>query len=83
MDVHELLAEIDKAGETASWREPYAAALAALLKKDFATARTGFQKVIEMRKKDGPSKYLLHAIEEMITSPPEGEWDGVIEMHEK
>lgn len=79
--VYELLGEPDLAEATRPWREAFAAALAAFQKGDFASARTGFARVQEIRGQDGPSAFYRQYLDEHPQPPPG--WKGEVEMKEK
>jgi adenylate cyclase len=80
--VFELVGEPNDAETSRAWREAFARAFAAFLQRDFATAKSGFEKVVAMRGKDGPSNFYLKYMEEH-PHPPGPDWNGDIEMKEK
>ena len=81
--VHELINVPEKAEATRAWREAYAAAYEEFKKKNFTAAKEGFQKVLEMKPKDGPSQFHLNFLEEVKLDELPENWQGEIEMHEK
>ncbi len=60
----------------------YEAALDLYRARDFEKARAEFQALLT-EYGDPPSKTLLAACEERLKSPPEADWDGSNELHEK
>lgn len=81
--VHELLGSTEQAEASRPWREAYAAALQSFEKKDFEAAERGFHCVLELRPNDGPAKFFLKHLKALHANPPEGEWEGTIELAEK
>ncbi|HVY68577.1 MAG TPA: adenylate/guanylate cyclase domain-containing protein [Verrucomicrobiae bacterium] len=84
VEVHELLATVDKAEESRAWREAFAGALDLYLKRNFPAAEAAFQQVIEMRGgKDGPSALYLKHLKELREHPLPDDWQGEIELKDK
>ncbi len=81
--VHELLCEVTQAEVSRSWREAYAQALEVWEKGDLDEAEARFQRVLEIRPKDGPSLFLIKHIKELRAHPHEGPWTGIVELKEK
>ncbi len=52
-------------------------------KGDFDAAEAGFRGTLELRPNDGPSQFFLKHLKAVRAHPPEGAWDGIIELAEK
>jgi len=65
------------------WCESFAAALKQFQSGEFAEAGRGFQRVLELRPDDGPSRFYLKEIELFGAAPPPPGWIGDVEMKEK
>ena len=82
--VYELLA---KKGELSpAWREAlpiYEKALADFSKRDFSAALEGFEKVLTLIPKDGPSALYKQVGSDYAVLPPPDDWTGVFELTSK
>jgi len=83
VEVYELIDPLEKAERTLAWRQAFAAALDYFRKRDFASAETAFRRVLELRPEDGPTKFLLHKLDEFRADPPPDGWKGDVELKEK
>lgn len=81
--VHELVAGLDHAGDSAALRESFAAALKLFLALKLDEAEAAFNAILKTTPDDGPCKFYVHHIAELRTHPPEADWDGEIELKEK
>ena len=64
VQVHELVGWPEQAEESRAWRETFASALLNFQQRNLEPARAGFQRVLEIKPNDGPSKFYLKQIEE-------------------
>jgi adenylate cyclase len=83
VEVHELVGGLEHNETTSDWREAFARALDAFTRQAFGEARAGFERVLELRPTDGPSRFYLAQLEELRLRPPPQGWTGDIEMKEK
>lgn len=83
VEVHEMLAFPEEDETIAEWRKTFAAALNRFQRKAFADAAAGFQKTLELRPGDGPSKFYLERIRQFESEPPGPEWAGELDLREK
>ncbi len=60
----------------------FAAALGQFTRADFATARNGFEQLLQRFPLDGPSGYYLGLCERYLAKPPGPGWDGVVTVTE-
>jgi tetratricopeptide (TPR) repeat protein len=51
--------------------------------KQFAKAKEYFQKALEIKADDGPSKEFLQRCDVYLENPPPDDWDGVFVMKTK
>lgn len=65
------------------WVESFDEALRQFGLKNWDAAEAGFKRVIELRGKDGPSKFYLDRIPRFREQPPGKDWIGEITMDEK
>jgi adenylate cyclase len=65
VEVHELVALPAEAELTRAWREAFAQALNNYEERNIEFAELGFQRVLELKPDDGPSKFYLQRIEEL------------------
>ncbi len=63
--------------------ETYNAALSLYKQRKWDEAIAGFQKALEIRPDDGPSKLYLERSEAYKANPPDDDWDGVFVMKTK
>ena len=83
VEVHEIIGNLNKEAETKPWRDSFAEAMHRYQRKDFDAAEKMFQKTIELRGEDGPSKFYLQQIADYRESPPSADWAGEVNMMEK
>ena len=81
--VHELMAGLDHAADSAPLREAFAAALKLFCQRKFDEAEAAFNAILKTTPDDGPSKFYIKHIAELREHPPEADWNGEIELHEK
>jgi hypothetical protein len=63
--------------EEAARRDRFAAALAAYRKRDWATARAGFEACAQGPAGDPPAQVFLERLGPLAADPPGADWDGV------
>lgn len=63
--------------------DPYQRAIKEFRARNWATARTAFQQVLDVRPGDGPAKVYLSRCGYYQETPPPDDWDGVWQMSEK
>ena len=63
--------------------DAYHPAIEAFRARDWKAASSGFEKVLEIRPKDGPSKVYINRCLYYGEQPPADDWDGVWQMSEK
>ena len=76
--IYELCVE-----KTDSFIKQFEKALELYFKTNFKEAMEEFEKVLDLKKGDFPSKMFIERCREYIKNPPEKNWDGVFEMKEK
>jgi adenylate cyclase len=81
--VHELTGRVEQEAESRDLRERFARALELLAKKDFAAAEAAFQRVLEIKPKDGPSLFYLEQMEELRGATLPADWKGEITLKDK
>jgi adenylate cyclase len=74
VEVHELIGWPDQAEATRPWREAFAEALNNYEERNLEFAQIGFQRVIELRPDDGPAKFYLSRIEELLKQELPNHW---------
>ena len=65
VEVHELIGRLDQAEATRAWREAFAEALNNYEQRNLEFAEIGFQRVLELKPEDGPTKFYLKRVEEL------------------
>ena len=97
VEIHELLGPTGLAEQTRPWREAFDEALQDFRQRRFEKAAPKFRVVNELRSGiepealagtaliagDGPSRFYLERIEELLAHPPPYEWIGEVELSEK
>jgi len=81
--VYELCASRERAPEFAELHAAFAQALANFQRGDLAAATQAFTGIQARWPNDGPTKFYLHTLEELVYHPHKGEWTGTIELKEK
>lgn len=81
--VHELVAGLDHAADSAPLREAFAAALKLFCQRKLDEAAAAFTAILKTTPDDGPARFYLKHIAELREHPPESDWDGEIELKEK
>jgi len=74
VEVHELVAFQDDAGEARVWCEAFREALENFEQRNLVFAELGFQKVLQLKPEDGPAKFYLHRIEELSAQELTDTW---------
>jgi adenylate cyclase len=74
VEVHELLGWPDQAESTREWREAFAEALNNYEQRNLEFAEIGFQRVVELRPEDGPAKFFLERIAELLKQELPDTW---------
>ena len=83
VEVYELVGWPQEAETTREWREAFAAALKLFQVADFAAAEKGFRATLELKAGDGPSKFYLERIPELVADGVPQGWAGEITLKEK
>jgi adenylate cyclase len=83
VEVYELIGTTESEKETRAWRGAFEDALHLFHRADFPAAEKAFQRVLELRAEDGPSKFYLRQIADRRVCPPAPDWEGEIDMKEK
>jgi adenylate cyclase len=83
VEVFEMVGWPDEAEPTRPWREAFAEALNNYHQRNLEFATLGFQRVLELRPNDGPSKFYLERIEELALQPLPEDWTGFTRLKEK
>jgi len=83
VEVFELVGWPDEAEASRAWRESFAQALKNYQTGDFVLAEMGFNKTLELKPDDGPSRYYLSRLEEYRQQPLPEDWTGATIMKEK
>jgi adenylate cyclase len=65
VEVHELIDWPENAAESRVWREAFAEALNNFEQRNLEFAEIGFQRVLELRPGDGPSKFYIERVKEL------------------
>jgi adenylate cyclase len=81
--VYELIARTDKEAESRPLRERFALALEQFTKRKFAAAEVAFGRVLDISREDGPSKFYLEQIVELLTTDLPADWKGEITLKDK
>lgn len=83
VEVFELVGWPDEAEASRAWRESFAQALKNYQAGEFVLAEMGFNKTVELKPNDGPSRYYLSRLEELKEQPLPEDWTGATIMKEK
>jgi adenylate cyclase len=74
VEVHELIDLPEKAAETKEWREAFAEALNNFEQRNLEFAEIGFERVLELKPDDGPSKFYIERIKELSAQVLPDNW---------
>lgn len=83
VEVHELIDLKVKEEESEEWRRSFEKALFHFQRQKFDEARRGFEETLDKRPGDGPSRYYLGHVEDLVKDPPPLDWAGEIKVDEK
>jgi len=83
VEVFEIVGWPAEAEATRPWREAFAEALNNYLQRNLEFAGMGFQRVLELRPGDGPSKFYVDRIQELALQPLPEDWTGFTQLKEK
>ncbi len=83
VEVHELIGFKEDAESSRPWREAFAEGLKHFRQQSFDAAETGFQRAMELHLGDGPARFYLERIAELLRHPPPDNWSGEIDLKEK
>lgn len=83
VQIFELVGWAAEAAASLPWRESFAEAVLFFKKHNLDKAEAAFRRTLELRPDDGPSKFYLTRIAELMTEPAPSEWTGEIELKEK
>lgn len=81
--VYELVGRPEQEAESRELRERFARALEKFMKRDFAGAEDSFRQTLEVSPEDGPARFYLEQIEELLAAEPPAEWKGEIILKDK
>ncbi len=74
VEVHELVGWPEAREKTRVWREAFAEALANFEQRNLEFATIGFNRVLELKPEDGPSRFYLGRIAEVAKEQPGSVW---------
>jgi adenylate cyclase len=74
VEVHELIDVPEKATESKEWREAFAEALNNFEQRNLEFAEIGFERVLELKPGDGPSKFYIERIKELSAQVLPDNW---------
>ncbi len=83
VQVCEIIGELNMMEATQPWRDTFAAALRKFKRREFDGAAMGFQETLRLKPEDGPSKFYLKEIKNLLTDSPDENWTGEVSMGEK
>jgi len=82
--VYELLCRLEEAKEKQKQASAiFTDALVAFRQRSWGEAKENFHRCLELLGQDGLSQYYLKLCKEYLKHPPDGAWNGVIQMEEK
>jgi adenylate cyclase len=81
--IYELLDVADDGAGAPSWVALYESGLAAYRARKFSDARMFFHQLLAVREFDQPARMMLKRCNQLITSPPEQDWEPVNAMKAK
>lgn len=81
VEVFELLGQ--KNGTLEQWLTDFDSALKAFARGELDVAECEFNRVLELRKEDGPARFYLERIQELRAAPPSAPWMGEVDVKEK
>ncbi len=77
--LHELICLREESSEKQHRRNAaFSEALSAFKRKSWETARTKFDKCLELHPQDGPSLFYVELCEKFYKSPPGEQWEGLV-----
>src|SRR5262249_34357250 len=83
VEVHELIGLPDQAEESRPWREAFAEALANYEDRNLEFAKLGFERVLELKPDDGPSRFYLERIADLSRQELPDNWSTHTILKEK
>jgi adenylate cyclase len=83
VEVHELLGHPADAEATRAWREEFARALENYQQRNLEFAMAGFRSVLELRPNDGPARFYVERIEDLLQQTLPEEWSTHTVLKEK
>jgi len=83
VEVHELVSSIEQAEASRKWREAFAEALNNYEQRNLEFAELGFRQVLELKPDDGPSKFYLSRISELVAQSLPDNWATYTILKEK
>jgi adenylate cyclase len=81
--VFELVGWSTEEESTRGWRTTFEEALTAYENKEFEQAGNRFRRTLDLRPEDGPSRFYLHHINRLGSTPLPPGWNGEVELTEK
>jgi len=81
--IYELLGVAEDGAALPDWAALYERGLAAYRSRDFATAASFFQQVLDARTSDQPGRMMLERCRNYLTSPPGDDWEATNAMKAK
>jgi len=76
LQIYELLAMADDAGDAPDWAKAYEAGLASWRARDFTSAITAFEQAKQARDGDPASSLMIERCKEQLDNPGDADWDG-------
>ena len=83
VEVVELVVKGGSPEQVRVWCETFADALAKFQERKFDAAEAGFNRTVELRPDDGPSKFYLKQIADIRQHPVPENWNGEVSLKEK
>ena len=83
VDVYELVGYPAEAEATRAWREEFGRALENYQQRNLEFAMAGFHSVLELRPKDGPARFYVERIEDLLQQTLPDEWSTHTVLKEK
>jgi adenylate cyclase len=83
VEVHELVGRPEEAETTRDWREAFAEAFQNYEQRNLEFARIGFERVLEIKPEDGPSKFYLQRVIELAAATLPENWATFTILKEK
>jgi len=83
VEVHELVGHPAEAEATRAWRDEFGRALENYQQRNLEFAMAGFRSVLELRPNDGPARFYVERIEDLLSQTLPDEWSTHTVLKEK